>query len=110
MGVYQEKIPFCLLLENYMFKEIKINFVDDNRTNYKVLKKKPKTRKKRIVKKWFKKYSVSIPDTKGCSIIGYAATDDGGMVVFAVAHPLAKESMEKMNSMNDGNQPFFTWD
>ncbi len=92
-----------------MFKEVRVKFSEEYRTTITVLKRKPKTKKKRILKKWFKKFSVTIPDVKGCDITGYE-TKDGKMVVHVTAHPMAKPYMEKMNSMNDGNQPFFTWE
>ena len=112
MGVYQDNVPsFSLITEGSMFKRISVTFVDDERTNIKVMTRKPKTKKKRIVKKWFKRYGALVADTKSCAVVGFSHgnSDDGSVVVFAVAHPLAKKHMEKLNEMNDGNQPMFTW-
>ena len=111
MGVYQNNVLLSYIWEYSMFQEIKIKFVDDERTNFKVLTRKPKTKKRRIVKKWFKRYGALVADTKGCSIVGYSSDEEsGGMKIYAIAHPLAKKNLEKMNEMNDGNQPRFTWD
>lgn len=91
-----------------MFKTILIKFCDDERTNIRICKNRPKTRKKRIVKKWFKKFSYLVPDTTGCAIVGYKPTENG-LEIKAVAHPDARPFMEDMNLKNDGNQPLFVF-
>lgn len=90
-----------------MIKKIIVKFVDDETTKILICKRKPKTKKKRIVNKWIKKFSYRIPDTSGCSIKGHCISEDGGLIVYAVAHPDAKPFMEIMNLDNDGNQPVF---
>lgn len=116
MGVYQflfwdriETMNIFAGEEKYMFKKIMVKFVDDKRTNRLIAgKQKPKTKKKRIVKKWLKKYMRSIPDTTGCAVVGYNPTEDG-VEIFAVAHPNARPFMEEMNKYNDGKQPVFVF-
>ena len=94
--------------EDFMFKKIMVKFVNDERTTLLICKKKPKTKKKRIVNKWIKKFSYRIPDTSGCSVVGQNPTEDG-LEVFAIAHPEAKPFMEGMNKNNDGKQPLFVF-
>ena len=92
--------------EDFMFKNILVKFVDDERTTILVHTIKPKTKKKRIVEKWMKKFSYRVPDTTGCAVVGHKPTEDG-LEIFAVAHPEAKPFMIDMNNKNDGNQPKF---
>lgn len=92
-----------------MFKEIRVKFIDDiNKTYVPVYFRLPRTKKKRIVKKWKKKFHYMTPDLKGCNVY---KTDIGNRLVYAIAHPKAKIKMQEMNAAGVGtDNPKFVWE
>ena len=83
---------------------IKVKFEDSIKTNKVMCDRKPRTKKKRIVKKWIKKYGYKVPITNECLIY---SMDEG--IVHVLAHPLVREKMVYMNGINDGSQPIFVF-
>lgn len=89
-----------------MFKEIRVKFVDSRETYVTVYFRLPKTKKKRIVNKWKKKFNYRTPDLKGCHVYRV-----DGEILYAFAHPKAKHKMEHMNAAGEGtNNPRFVWE